>query len=92
MIIMKRVELYKLKHFLMGISIGVALELALWKILPAQLKLVTVITLLGVMIINYGFELYSKVKNKGEYEVLDAVAGTVGGAIGMAVILMVQYN
>ena len=90
--IMKRVELYKLKHFLMGISIGVALELALWKILPEQLKLVTVLTLLGVMVMNYGFEVYSKIKNKGEYEVLDAVAGTVGGAVGMAVILVAQYS
>lgn len=90
--IMKRVELDKLKHFLMGISIGVALELALWKMLPEQLKLVTVLTLLGVMVMNYGFEVYSKIKNKGDYEVLDAVAGTVGGAIGMAAILIAQYS
>ena len=41
-----------------------------------------------VVIISYGFELYSLLSKKGHYEVLDAIAGIVGGIIGMATVLL----
>ena len=39
-----------------------------------------------IVVICYGFELFSKFTGWGYYEVMDAVAGIVGGMIGMAVI------
>jgi hypothetical protein len=78
-------------HFLVGISVGVAGQILIWWFIPQQIKLVTVVSLLLVMVLNYGFELYSKVRGKGSYEVLNPAAGTIGGAVGMAAILLAQF-
>ena len=79
------------KNFMTGIAIGVATQAFLWMILPPQIKLVTLVSLIAVMVLNYGFDVYAK-RKKGNYEVLDAAAGTIGGVIGMTLILLLQFG
>ena len=81
----------KWKHFITGIAIGVAMQVCLWLVLPPQIKLVTLISLISLMVLNYGFDVHAK-RKKGNYEVLDAAAGTIGGVIGMTVILLLQFG
>jgi len=81
----------KWKNFITGIAIGVATQAVLWMILPPQIKLVTLVSLVAVMILNYCFDVYAK-RKKGNYEVLDAAAGTIGGVIGMTLILLLQFG
>ena len=50
-----------------------------------------IIAFILVICISYGFELYSLITKKGHYEILDAVASIIGGAIGMGIILLVEY-
>ena len=40
-----------------------------------------------VVVVSYGFELFSKVTGKGHYDFIDAVATIIGGVIGMATVL-----
>ena len=88
---LNNVAMDKWKHFLSGIAMGVAIQGCLWLLLPPQIKLITLASLILVMVLNYGFDVYAKRKN-GNYEVLDAAAGTIGGVIGMTVILIVQFG
>ncbi len=81
----------KWKNFMTGIAIGVATQASLWMILPPQIKLVTLVSLIAVMVLNYGFDVYAK-RKKGNYEVLDAAAGTIGGVIGITLILLLQFG
>ncbi len=80
----------KWKHFFVGIAIGVVLQASLWFLFPEQLILETGIAFLLVVIISYGFELFSKFTGKGHYDIYDAVAGIIGGVLGMVIILIVQ--
>jgi len=64
--------------------------LCLWFLFPEQLILETGIAFLLVVIISYGFELFSKFTGKGHYDMYDAVAGIIGGVLGMVIILIVQ--
>jgi hypothetical protein len=80
----------KLKFFLFGIVVGVAMQALLWWLLPAQIKLVTVISLMFIMIMNCSFDLYAKIKDKGLDGMLNAGTGTIGGAFGMMMVLIIQ--
>ncbi|MEO7449995.1 MAG: sialidase family protein [Chitinophagaceae bacterium] len=74
----------KWKHFFVGIGLGVVLQAGGRLLLPAHGWLVTGIVLLVIVVISYGFELYSKFTGHGHYEVMDAVASVIGGVLGMA--------
>jgi hypothetical protein len=74
----------KWRHFYAGILMGAVLQgLAAWWF-PHQLVMATVIVLLLVIAISYGFELFSKITGMGVYDVMDAVASAIGGVTGMA--------
>ena len=88
---MKKIIWEKCGHFFVGITIGVVTQALIWWLLPPQIKLITVASLMLVMALNYGFDLYSKIKGKDHYKVLNAAAGTIGGAVGMALILIAQF-
>ena len=64
----------------------------LWWLLPSQIKLVTVISLMFIMIMNCCFDLHAKIKEKGLDGVLNAGTGTIGGAFGMVVVLVIQFS
>jgi len=71
---------------------GIVLQAFVWLLLARHILLGTVMAFILVVMISYGFELYSKFTGKGHYEVNDAVAATIGGALGMGVILMIELN
>ncbi len=81
----------KWKHFLVGILMGATLQIFTWYLMPAHLGLGIVTTFILVITISYGFELLSLLTGKGHYEILDAIAGILGGVIGMTIILLFEY-
>jgi len=82
----------KWKHFFVGIAMGIVLQALLWFLFPGQVILETVIAFIMVIVISYGFELFSKFTGKGHYDINDAVAGVIGGVLGMAIILAVELR
>ena len=78
----------KWKHFYVGIVMGIVLQAYALFLLPAHLILASVITLFVVIGISYGFELYSKITGHGHYEVMDAIAAIIGGALGIGLVLL----
>ena len=81
----------KWKHFLAGILIGAALQILTGFLMPEHFVMGIIIAFILVIGISYGFELYSLITKIGHYEILDAVASIIGGAIGMGIILLVEY-
>lgn len=86
---MKKIAPDKWKHFFVGIGMGLVLQAAFWWLLPGHLLMTIIATLVVVIAVSYGFELYSKFTGHGYYEVMDAVASIIGGVLGMAVILAI---
>jgi VanZ family protein len=82
---MKRIAPDKWKHFWVGIAMGLVLQAFFLYVIPDPLWSVG-ITLGIVIIISYGFELFSKITGKGHYEIMDAVASIIGGILGMAIV------
>ena len=80
----------KRKHFFVGIPMGALLQLGALYVMPQHYALGILATFIAVVIISYGFEVFSLITKKGHYEVLDAVAAILGGIIGMAIILVLQ--
>lgn len=78
----------KWKHFFVGILMGVALQAFTFYAMPMHYIFSIVTAFIFVIVISYGFELFSLVTKKGHYDVGDAIAGTIGGAIGMGIILL----
>ena len=79
-----KIEKDKWKHFYVGIAMGMVLQLpALW-FLPQSVFWISLIVLFLVVAASYGFELFSLITGLGHYDVMDAVAGVVGGLLGMA--------
>lgn len=70
---------------------GAVLQLSAWYLLPGHFVLGIVLTFIVVIAISYGFEVLSLITGKGHYEILDAVAAIIGGAIGMGIILLIEY-
>jgi VanZ family protein len=73
----------KWKHFFVGIGMGLVLQGFLYFLLPGHKIIASVIVLVIVIAISYGFELFSKFTGKGHYDVMDAVASVIGGILGM---------
>jgi hypothetical protein len=72
----------KWKHFYVGILMGAVLQAAgLWLLTPGM---ATGIAFTIVIVISYGFELFSKFTGLGHYDFMDAVASIIGGVLGMA--------
>ena len=88
----KRISPDKWKHFYVGIAMGAALQAFFYFLLKPQLALATVASLTIVVVISYGFELFSKITGRGHYEVLDAIAAIIGGILGMVLVLPFQWK
>lgn len=73
----------KWKHFFVGIPMGAVLEVASAMMFPDSPLLAALVALAVVIVISYGFELFSLITGKGHYDVMDAVASIIGGMIGM---------
>jgi len=61
--------------------------LGLW-LLPGQAGLSAAIVFSLIVIISYGFELFSLITGMGRYDFMDAVASAIGGALGMGAVLL----
>jgi VanZ family protein len=82
----------KWKHFFVGIPMGIILQVIAWFLFPAQMVWATTLAFIFVVVISYGFELYSKFTGKGHYEINDAIAAIIGGALGMLIIIAVELD
>ncbi len=86
----KKIAPDKWRHFGVGIAMGALLQAAGWWLWPANAFLSSIIVLSIVIIISYGFELFSKITGTGTYDLMDAVASVIGGVLGMGMILLPQ--
>ena len=66
---------------------GATLQIFAFYLLPEHFVAGIAGTFIVVIIISYGFELFSLITKKGHYEILDAIAGVAGGIAGMALVL-----
>ncbi|HEY9259896.1 hypothetical protein [Chitinophaga sp.] len=81
----------KWKHFYVGILMGGFLEVAACIVWPERPVMASFIALALVVSISYGFELFSLVTGRGHYDVIDAIAGIIGGMLGMVIVLLKQF-
>ena len=88
----KKIGQDKWKHFFVGIVMGIVLQSFGWFLFPKQPVWATVIAFIVVIIVSYGFELYSKFTGRGHYEVNDAVASTAGGVLGIIIVLIIKLS
>jgi hypothetical protein len=79
----------KWKHFYVGILMGLVLQMFAIFFLKEHLLLATGITFIVVLVISYGFELFSKITGFGHYDFIDAVASVIGGVLGIGAALLV---
>jgi hypothetical protein len=86
-----KIEPDKKKHFWVGMGMGAILYLFVSWIFPHNYGLGIGITFLLIVAVCYGFELFSLITKIGFYEIADAVAGIIGGAIGMGIVLLLEY-
>jgi len=90
---LKQIAPDKWRHFIAGILMGGVLQAFMWWLLPDQLGWATILAFIIVIVISYGFELFSKITGKGRYDFMDAVASAIGGVIGMgSIFLFVFFN
>lgn len=75
----------KKKHFFVGIPLGALLHFFSMYLLPAETAWSIAASFVALAAICYGFEWYSLVTGKGHADNLDAIAGILGGIIGMFV-------
>ncbi|HTE28627.1 hypothetical protein [Flavitalea sp.] len=84
----KKIAADKWRHFYVGIPMGIVLQmLARWLYNPPLIYAV-LLALAGVIVISYGFELFSKITGFGVYDFMDAVASVIGGVIGIGLVLI----
>lgn len=81
----------KKKHFCVGMLMGAIFRIFTLYLFPQNYLLGIVITFILIVALCYGFELFSLITKIGHYEILDAVAGIIGGSIGMGIILLIEY-
>ena len=78
-----KIGLDKWKHFYVGMLLGAVLQVALGYLLGPSSLTAIFSSLALLVIICYGFEIFSLVTGLGHYEWADAVSGIVGGIIGL---------
>ncbi|RYY66037.1 MAG: hypothetical protein EOO13_16385 [Chitinophagaceae bacterium] len=74
----------KWKHFYAGIVLGILSHAGALYLLHLPAVAAFFLALAAVVVIGYGFELFSLVTGLGHYDVMDAVATVIGGLPGMA--------
>ncbi|MBA2499214.1 MAG: hypothetical protein H0V30_05760 [Chitinophagaceae bacterium] len=85
----KKIAPDKWRHFYTGILMGLLLQILL-PLFFTSIATATFIVLFLVIIISYGFELFSLITGFGHYDFMDAVASVLGGLAGMGLVLFFQ--
>lgn len=80
----------KEKHFWVGMLLGAIFQIFSFYFLPQYYLISILATFICIVAICYGFELFSLITKRGHYEILDAVAGIIGGVIGIGIILLLE--
>lgn len=80
----------KWKHFFVGIVMGAVLQAFFSRLLDVHAGLSILLALFFSIAVAYGFELFSKFTGRGQYDVMDAVAGVIGALLGITSILLMQ--
>lgn len=80
----------KWKHFFVGIVMGGVLQTFFSRLLDVHAGLSILLALFFSIAVAYGFELFSKFTGRGQYDVMDAVAGVIGALLGITSILLMQ--
>ena len=80
----------KRKHFWVGMLMGAIFRIFTLYFFSQNYRLGILITFILIVALCYGFELFSLITKIGHYEILDAVAGIIGGSIGMGFILCME--
>jgi hypothetical protein len=86
-----KIERDKWRHFWVGLAMGFVLQLLMISFLPYSWVWESITVLFLVVTASYGFELISLVSGKGHYDLIDAVAGVVGGIIGQVLALVLEW-
>ncbi|RYD80302.1 MAG: hypothetical protein EOP53_08250 [Sphingobacteriales bacterium] len=81
---MKKIAPDKWRHFYAGIVLGIGLHAGTLFFLQMAALPAFFLALIFLIIISYGFELFSLVTGMGHYDFWDAVATVIGGIPGMA--------
>lgn len=81
----------KKKHFWVGMLLGAIFQIFSFYLFPQYYLFSIIISFISIVAVCYGFELFSLITKRGHYEILDAVAGILGGVIGMGIILLVEF-
>lgn len=84
MSLFKKIAPDKWKHFFVGILVGIVLQVAAGMVFPGHPVVASLVALTIVIVISYGFELFSLITGRGHYDVMDAIASIIGGILGMA--------
>jgi glycopeptide antibiotics resistance protein len=87
----KKIAPDKWRHIYAGIAMGLVLQIIGFWQLQSHPYWSTFIALMIVIAISYGFELFSKITGMGVYDIMDAVASTVGGVIGMGIAWFMEW-
>ena len=90
--LLKKIAPDKWKHFWVGIALGLVLEALFGYWLRAHPLVATIFALLVVMAISYGFEVFSLLTGRGHYDFMDAVASTIGGVVGISLMLWLAFQ
>lgn len=85
---MKRIERDKWIHFISGIPIGILVTIFSFRVLPQNTYLAISLSVVLLVTISYGFEIFSLLTRKGQYDFFDAVASTIGGILGLGIALL----
>lgn len=78
----------KWRHFYAGILMGAVLQGLGWWLMPNNTGLSVLVVLGLVIVISYGFELFSLITGLGIYDFMDAVASIIGGVLGVGLALL----
>ncbi len=69
---------------------GIVLQAFIFFLLKDHLGMATAIAFIVVIVVSYGFELFSKISGLGHYDFWDAVASAIGGALGISLTLLIR--
>lgn len=86
---MKKIGRDKWIHFLAGIPMGIAVTSFSYRMLSQNNFLAIAMSVVLVVAISYGFEIFSLLTKRGHYDIFDAIASTAGGLSGMVLWLIV---
>ena len=70
--------------------LGAIFQIFSFYLFPQYYLFSILISFISIVAVCYGFELFSLITKRGHYEILDAVAGIIGGVIGMGIILLLE--